>query len=1027
MAENLINHSESFNDLYEDNIVFNVINRKGEKEELDPTKIKNRIINLIKKEPKIEHIDVNRFMIDISSKLKNNIKTSEIDEYSSIYAASHSINNPNYLQLAGRIAIDNHHKLTVNSFVDKINLAFKNNIIDPTFYYFVNEHKLFIEKLIDYEKDFLLDYFGMKTFQKQYSIKINDVPIERPQDMFMRTAIALNYKSIDDIVINFINYIHDDNYDITKYLEIRCELFEEYFDITENELEILIQIVKSIYNSCGTALASDKYTFEELIKNISKEQFDENVIRKLYDEKIFYFIFSEILSIENQIKDTYMLLSNKLYTHASPTYYNAGGLNQQFASCFLLGSEDSLEGIMKSNYDMAKISKWAGGIGIHIHNWRSKNSKIKSTGGNSSGIIPFIKITESTMKAFNQGGRRPGCAKIYLAMHHPDLMDFIVLRKNDGTDNNRARDLFYALWVPDLFMKRLSEDGNWRLFDPNECTDLSNYYGEEYESKYLELESQNKFKISLKAREIWKLICEVNAETGMPDILFSDNINKYNMQSNIGVIKSSNLCNEIVQYSDHKQYATCILASIALPNFVFDTYDSEELKKIKYMKEGCSYCNNSDKYKNIEDLKYGDYEKCDNCDILYNGNQVRKLNHTFPVNPIFDFIKLINVVKIIVRNLNNLIDRNKYPVKESEYASKMQRAIGIGVQGLDDTYSKLRFSFDSPKAFELNKKIFECIYYAALSASCELSREKYINKIKTNKLYSGLYSKLYSKLKDNNIGHVYKRPDIELLIDEINNYKINKDHFAYPFYKGSPISEGKFHWEMYNASVSGMFDWESLKEKIKCFGVLNSMLVALMPTASTSQLLGNNECFEPYTSNLYVRSTSAGNFPVIKKYLINDLYNLRLWSKELKDIIISTEGSIQNIEIIPKELRDLYKTAWELDQSVLIQQAIDRQPFVDQAQSMNLWLSDVSMVKFSKCLIQGWKGGLKTGKYYLHTRASVSPTKFTISPALQKIAENVQKQLNDQKSNNQQLNDQQLNNQQLNDQQLNNYCDGCAC
>jgi len=1089
----------------EDETMF-VVNRKGQEELLDPNMITNRIKKLVTKEPKIQHVNPYELMLEVCKGIKNRMQTSDIDEYAANASASLSIGNPYYLQVAARIAIDNHQKNTLKSFVDKMKLAYLNeeengeihSLIDKDFFKFVEEYNEEIDNMINYERDFLLDFFGFRTFQKQYSIKIKNKPIERPQDMFMRTAIALN--------------INTDN-------------------------------------------------------------------------------------MMNNIKETYDLLSLKKYTHASPTYYNAGGLRPQYASCFLMGTEDSLEGIEHTGTNMSRISKWAGGIGVHINNWRSKGARIRGTNGLSSGIVPFIRMYESRMLAFNQGGRRPGSAKIYIMPHHPDLMQFIELRKNTGHELLRARFLFYALWIPDIFMERVANDEMWSFFDPLTCGDLSEYYGDEYRDKYLELEKNKRYVAQKPARYIWECIYEVNSETGMPDILFSDNVNKNNMQKNIGVIKSSNLCvtgdtkiltdngyfniSELEGYHNvwtgkdfkkslvkktsddaslvkitfsngaiirctkyHKFPIRGITTYMEIPaiNLKIDNVllkydlpildidnefkypfthgykcgfnkdqdiilyninsidkfeykeiieisnntrklilheDMEELYKVPinykkdnkvdwlqglinsagfrfldariylqiahsnseflenvrllcntlgvnpslsngklkfniidcnklsefgilYMTESIAidedYINLSKgrfsydfindletdvKISSIEYLSYQEPVYCFNEPeehmgvlngiISLNCNEIvqyssdkeyatcilssislpafvydkKNIDNNFPTEPYFDFDELISVIKIIVRNLNNLIDKTYHPTKESKLGCDKQRAIGIGVQGLDDVYSKFRFPFESEEAAELNKRIFETIYYGALSASTSLSRDIYKNKVK-------------------------ETPDIKKTIG------------AYPAFDGSPISQGVFHWEMYEAKPVCGYDWETLRNHIKTFGVRNSMLVALMPTASTSQLLGNNECFEPYTSNVYKRDTSAGEFIVIKKYLINDLYNAGLWNPTLKEYLIASEGSIQYIEGIPDEMKNLYKTVWEIDQGVLVQQAIDRQPYIDQAQSMNLYVRDFNLEKWNELMFMGWTGGLKTGKYYLHTEPASMPTKFSIDPARQK-------------------------------------------
>lgn len=1072
---------------FDDEEVLYVTSRTGRKELLNTNQITKRLQTLINRPPKIPHVNAYKLMLEVCAGLKSGISTYEIDEYAATVSASLSVSNPHYLSVASRIAVDNHQKNTMRSFVDKMRKAYLNvddrGIVSPLisgeFFKYVEDHQDFIETTIDYNRDFLFDFFGFRTFQKSYSTKVNKKPIERPQDMYMRTAVALNMNTESSIEAEYAN-----------------------------------------------------------------------------------------------IKETYDLLSLKFYTHASPTFYNSGGVYPQYASCFLLGTGDSLEEIEKTGTDMSRISKRAGGIGVHINAWRSTGARIRGTNGESSGIVPFLHTYETRMRAFNQGGRRPGSAAIYIMPHHPDLIKFIELRKDDGIEKERARDLFYALWIPDIFMERVENNEIWSFFDPDYCGDLSNLHGKAYREKYLELEAAKKYKSQMKARDIWQIVKDVEQSTGLPYICFSDAVNAANMQSHLGTIKSSNLCvsgdtliltstgyhpiknltnteipshevwngrefseatfaktgiskrllkitfadgvelkctpehrfatelqllssgqkkaselvpgdriitcefpliknsvygsvdsrikslnyllqtkeikthselsihgllgytetmtlkllsntlgtnpsikkegnrysihystvdyiklcelglskqnvthlagecpllglevinittldiledtycfnepkrhmgifngvlamncTEIALYSDTKEYAVCVLASISLPAFVIDNHTPEELAT----------------------------------------ESPRPLNHTFPANPAFDFRKLLDAVKVIVRNLNHVVDKTYHPVVETKRSNERHRPLGIGVQGLADAYAKMRIPFDSPAAAKLNKEIFEAIYFAALTASSTLSRKKYKN--------------LVSKCKaDGAVTITSFRPDDYETYETTytNPADIPRKVCAFPsigWNGGSPINAGTFHWELYNlnpSALSGMFDWNSLKSHIMEFGVCNSHLVALMPTASTAQMLGNCECFEPFTSNVYTRNTSVGEFYVINKYLINDLYDAGLWNDNFKDYMIASEGSVQNIEGVPDFIKDLYKTAWEIDPSVLIQQCIDRQPYVDQMQSFNLFVRDFSLTKWNKYMFQAWKGKLKTGKYYLHTEAAAKAAKFTIDPSKQKEME----------------------------------------
>lgn len=847
------------NTINDDNEEVLVITRTGKKEPLDMNQITNRLQHLCNRSPKIHHINPYNLMSEICKGLKSNITTWEIDEYAANASASLSVGNPYYLKIAARIAIDNHQKNTQRSFVDKMRNAYLNkdynnnvnSLISSEFFKYVEAHQDFIENTIDYNKDFLLDFFGFRTFQKSFSLRINGNPIERPQDMFMRTAIALHM------------------------------------------------------NTNG-----------------------ENIQREL-----------------ELIAETYTLLSEKYYTHASPTYYNAGGNRPQYASCFLLGTADSREGIMKTADDISQISKWAGGIGVHVNCWRGTGSKIRGTNGISSGIIPWLKIYQETLRGFNQGGRRPGKAAIYLMPHHPDIIKFLALGRNNGADEVRARDLFYAMWIPDIFMERVKSGATWSLFDPDVCqVDLSNLTGSSYREKYLELEAAGKFSSQLPARTIWEAIYETNKDIGHPYICFSDNVNKQSMQKNLGVIKSSNLCAEIVLYSNDEEYAVCILSSISLPSFVFDGYSAEEIEANTKSPESA-----------------------------------RILNHEFPVNPYFDYKKLISVVKTVTRNLNLIIDKTYHPVKETARSNERHRPIGVGVQGLDDTYAKMRMPFASQAAAKLNKNIFETIYYATTTASTLLAKELYQSYKATCTETGSVSINVFDVNHYNNNYITYTNSkDIPTRIGSYPSFEWNG---------GSPLANGKFHWELNDKvsedSLMGIYDWETLRSHVNKFGVRNSLTVAVMPTASTSQLLGNNECVEPYTSNIYKRATQAGEYIVVKKYLINDLYSLNLWDNNMKDNILASSGSIQYIDEIPAELKKLYPTVWEIDQAVLIQQAIDRQPFVDQAQSLNLYIQDLSITKWNKLMFTAWENGLKTGKYYLHSRAAVQALKFTIDPSKQ--------------------------------------------
>ena len=853
-------------------LVTYVVTRTGKKELLDTNQIVRRFQTLIRRPKKIEHINPYDLMTEVVKMgIISGMSTSEIDEIACDKAASNGINNPHYLKLAARIAIDSIQKNTARSFLDKMKKAYlrvddNGNIspmLSPVFFKYVERHQDAIENMIDYNRDFLFDYFGFKTYQMLYGFAINGVTFERPQDFYMRTAVSIHLES--------------------------CDMSDEGL-----ELEL------------------------------------------------------------KRIKTTYDALSNRLYTHGSPTYFNAGTNNTQYSSCFLLGTEDSINGLKDPGKNIAVISKWGGGIGMHMHSIRGRGALIRSTNGRSNGIVPFIKEYGSTMVAWNQGGKRLGSAAIYLMPHHPDIEEFLVLKMKQGIEEERVRNLFYAVWMPDLYLERFKTQQPWSLFDPDKCGDLSNYYDSKtelnYTNRYLQLEKEGKFTKQIEYDKVLQMIYTSKLDNGIPYICMSDTINRCNMQNNIGVIKSSNLCAEIVQFSNIYETATCNLASVSLPACIVDTYNNEEM--------------------NLPEDKR------------------RVLDHEFPLNPHFDFNKLIEAVRIATMNLNNIIDKNFYPTIESKRSNMRHRPIGIGLQGLADAYLKMRYPFDSEEARILNKKIAETMYYAALSESTSLARADYQNLVKKCKTHGSVKVNIYTPLNYN-----------DNIVEYTNASDIPKTIGAYPsmlWNGGGHISKGTFHWELAglpSTELSGMYDWETLREHIKIYGVKNSLLIALMPTASTSQLLSNNECFEPYTSNLYKRKTLTGDNTVINKWLVYDLYRLNLWNEKMKDYVLACNGSIQFIDGIPDEIKRLYKTAFELAPEELIQQAIDRQPFVDQAQSLNWYVTDLSYKKFLSLVYKAWRGGLKTIVYYLHSKAAMSCQKFTIDPELQKeMAEKLEKE-----------------------------------
>ena len=685
-------------------------------------------------------------------------------------------------------------------------------------------------------------------------------------------------------------------------------------------------------------------------------------------ERIQYLFMRVSIGIHgNNIQDvikTYNLMSTKKFIHATPTLFHSGCEYPQLLSCFLLGTADSVDGIYKTISDCAMISKWAGGIGIHVSNIRSNNSVIRGTHGKTSGIIPMLKVYNETAKYINQSGKRNGSFAIYLSPWHDDILEFLELRKNHGDENARARDLFYALWISDLFMKKVKLDEDWYTFNPDDCKLLNETYGEEFEKVYANYVSDNKYIRKIKARTIWTEILKSQMETGTPYMLYKDASNKKSNQKNIGVIKSSNLCSEILEYSDSKEYACCTLASIGLPAFVKKR--PFPYKVTMYSKQKCSYCNVAVMLMKEYNIEYEkrvlsiDFAKEEVEIMMKNAGNLNKLS--FPqfcvdgnyiggfsellkfIRPVFDFESLKETVATLTQNLNKVIDLNYYPVKETETSNKRHRPIGIGVQGLADVFSKMRMAFDSEEARKLNKEIFAVIYYAAVEESCLLA----------------------------------------------------KKYGPYTTFDNSPLSNGKFQFDLWNkeplpyvgydpiypADINKKYtlDWNKLRDDVKTSGIRNSLLVALMPTASTSQILGNNECFEPYTSNIYVRRTMAGDFVVINKHLIRDLCNLGLWNEDLKNRLIIENGSIQNIETIPKFLRDLYKVVWNLSQKTLIDLSADRGEYVCQSQSLNLFLEKPTIQNLSSMHFYAWSKGLKTGMYYLRTRAAAKAQQFTVDP-----------------------------------------------
>ncbi len=703
------------------------------------------------------------------------VTTSELDNLAAETAAGLTSRHPDYAQLASRIAVSNLHKNTIKSFSKTIDALYK--YIDPKnsmpaaliaddVHQIIMEHAHTLDSSIIYDRDFGYDYFGFKTLERSYLLKMNGKVAERPQHMIMRVAVGIH----------------------------------------KNDIESAIQ--------------------------------------------------------------TYNLMSERWFTHATPTLFNAGTPKPQMSSCFLLQmKDDSIDGIYDTLKQCAKISQSAGGIGINIHNVRATGSYIKGTNGTSNGIIPMLKVYNETARYVDQGGgKRKGSIAVYLEPWHADIYEFLDIRKNHGKEEMRARDLFTALWIPDLFMKRVEAEGDWSLMCPNECPGLSDCHSAEFEALYTKYEAEGKFRKQIKARELWATIIESQIETGNPYMLFKDAANSKSNQQNLGTIKSSNLCTEIIEYTSKDEVAVCNLASLALPRFV--------------------------------DEKTGT----------------------------FDHNRLFEITYVATKNLNKIIDRNYYPIPEARNSNMRHRPIGLGVQGLADAFILMRYPFESEEAKRLNSEIFETIYFAALTASKDLA----------------------------------------------------KIEGAYETYQGSPISKGIFQQDMWNVTPSSRWEWDILKEEIMKYGVRNSLLLAPMPTASTSQILGNNECFEPYTSNIYTRRVLSGEFVVVNKHLLRDLVKLGIWNDGLKNKIIAANGSVQNIAEIPANIKELYKTVWEIKQRTIIDMAADRGAFIDQSQSLNLFIQDANFAKMSSAHFYAWKKGLKTGMYYLRTKAAADAIKFTV-------------------------------------------------
>lgn len=750
-----------------------VIKRSGKAEIVSFDKITARIKKLCYglSQKYVEPIEIAKKVIQ---GLYDGVPTTELDNLAAETAASMASIHPDYALLAARIAVSNLHKSTDKSFSATIHELY--HYIDPKTgqqagligdetYEVVMKHRDHLDSAIIFDRDYDFDYFGFKTLERSYLLRMHGKVVERPQHLLMRTAVG----------------IHGEN-------------------------------------------------IEEAIR-------------------------------------TYHLMSEKWFIHATPTLFNAGTPKPQLSSCFLLSmTDDSISGIFETLGRCAKISQSAGGIGLSIHNVRATGSYIRGTGGSSNGIIPMLRVFNDTARYVDQGGgKRKGAFAVYLEPWHADVFEFLDLKKNHGKEEMRARDLFYAMWIPDLFMERVKEDGAWSLFCPNEAPGLYDCHSGEFEALYHRYEQEGRARKVVKAQDLWFAILESQIETGTPYILYKDAANRKSNQQNLGTIRSSNLCTEIIEYTSPDEVAVCNLGSISLPKFV------------------------------REDRSY-------------------------------DFEKLEEITRVLTRNLNRIIDINYYPIEEARNSNMRHRPIGIGVQGLADAFLLMRFPFDSAEARTLNSQIFETIYYAAVSESCRMAREQ----------------------------------------------------GAYSSFPGSPASQGVLQFDMWGVRPSDRYDWIALKEEVKVHGLRNSLLLAPMPTASTSQILGNNECFEPYTSNIYTRRTLSGEYIVVNRHLLKDLIGLELWNDEMRQRLMASNGSVLQIPEIPDHIKELYKTTWEISMKAIIDMAADRGAYICQSQSLNLFVENPNFGKLSSMHFYAWQKGLKTGMYYLRTKAAVDPIKFTL-------------------------------------------------
>ena len=980
-----------------------VIKRDGRREEVSFDKVSRRIKTLSK------GLKVSYFVIaqKVCNRIYPNVGTSELDELAAKLCASMASDKLDYGTLASRIIISNNHKNTSPSFSEAMEALWRNTdtlgkpspLINESVYRMVQEHKTKLNSVIDCNNDYLFDYFAYKTLERAYLYKVKGKTVERIQYMFMRVSLGL----------------------------------------WPNDLKNALQ--------------------------------------------------------------SYELLRQKLFTHATPTLYHAGTPHQQMISCFLLGTQDSIKGIYKTVADCAEISKWAGGIGVHIHNIRGTGSYIRGTNGTSNGIVPMLKVYNDTAQYVDQGGgKRKGSFALYLEPHHPDIMAFLEIRLNHGAESERARDLFTAVWLSDHFMDCVEHDQPWYLLDPDECKDLIDLYGEAYTKRYKEYVMMGRSVRELRARQVWNAIVKSQIETGTPYTSFKDNINRKTNQKNIGTIRSSNLCVapetqiltdkgyvEIQSVAD--QYVNVWNGEKFSKSWVWKTNSNQSLMRIdfsngkslectpyhKFYLEGKMDHVTADKLEVDDQLitidiptieedvmyletypvqkvisikhKIGELKRVKNIKVtsiekdvrvsdtycfneperhlgIFNGIPAGNCNEINEVStaeeyaccclcsiclprfiytdettdkPKFDHELLLHVTNQTTRNLNQVVDLNYYPIPETKRSNMRHRPLGHGIQGLADTYIMMGYPYESDGARQLNKEIFESLYYGTMKASADIAKERYEGMKLLNELYKE--GKLSAKKLYNEDGEFIGK-DIYTIVDHTedpavkhllnilkpNQWELEMDsHFgAYSTFPGSPLHEGKFQFDLWGVTPSSRYDWDALRVQIQTYGTRNSLLVALMPTASTSQIMGNNEAFEPYTSNAYVRSTNAGVFKVLNKHMIKDLMKEGKWNSKTKESIIAHEGSIQHLEDVSDHTKALYKTVWEIPQYEIVKQSADRGAYICQTQSMNLHFTEPSMKLITSALFTGWKLGLKTGSYYIRGQPRTSAQKFTIDPKLLK-------------------------------------------